>query len=73
MNYQFEHTFFFWLMAAIPFFIFLFYLLLRWKKKTIKRIGDAWLVKELIKGFSPNYSPQNLRCSPLHLPQGLSQ
>ncbi len=40
-------------MAAIPFFIFLFYLLLRWKKKTIKRIGDAWLVKELIKGFSP--------------------
>ncbi|MEJ0102603.1 MAG: VWA domain-containing protein [Bacteroidota bacterium] len=27
--------------------------MLRWKKKTIQRIGDARLVKELIKGFSP--------------------
>ena len=53
MNYQFEHTFFFWLMAAIPVFIFFFYLLLRWKKKTLHRIGDARLVKELINGFSP--------------------
>ena len=53
MNYQFENTFFFWLLAAIPFFIFLFILLIRWKRKTIKRIGDIRLVKELIKGFSP--------------------
>ncbi|MCW3119272.1 MAG: hypothetical protein JWM28_3354 [Chitinophagaceae bacterium] len=53
MSYQFENTYFFWLLAAIPVFIFLFYLLLRWKRKTIQRIGDVRLVKELIKGFSP--------------------
>ena len=53
MNYQFEHILFFWLLAAIPFFILLFFLLLKWKKKTIKRIGDPKLVHELIKDFSP--------------------
>ncbi|MES1223288.1 MAG: VWA domain-containing protein [Bacteroidota bacterium] len=53
MSYQFENTFYFWLMAAIPIFILLFILLVRWKRKTIKRIGDVRLVKELIKGFSP--------------------
>ena len=29
-------------------------LVLRWKKNTIKRIGDAVLVKQLIKGYSAN-------------------
>jgi len=53
LSYQFEHKFFFWLLVAIPFFVLLFILLLRWKKKTIKRIGDARLVNELIKSFSP--------------------
>jgi Ca-activated chloride channel family protein len=53
LNYQFEHILFFWLLAAIPFFIFLFFLLLRWKKRTVKRIGDTRLVQELIKDFSP--------------------
>ena len=52
MSYQFEHIFLFWLLVAIPFFIFLFFLLVRWKRKTTKRIGDARLVAELIKGFS---------------------
>ncbi|MGC4035092.1 MAG: VWA domain-containing protein [Chitinophagaceae bacterium] len=53
MSYQFEYNFFFWLLAAIPVFIFFFYLLLRWKRKTEKRIGEPRLVRELIKDFSP--------------------
>ncbi|HEY2722174.1 MAG TPA: VWA domain-containing protein, partial [Chitinophagaceae bacterium] len=42
-----------WLLAAIGIFILLFFLLLFWKRKTIKRIGDPKLVKQLIKNFSP--------------------
>lgn len=39
-------------MAAIPVFAVLFFLLLRWKKKVKKRIGDPELVKSLVKEFS---------------------
>ena len=53
MRYQFENTFFFWLLVAVPFFIFLFIMLLRWKSKTVTRIGDKRLVNELVRGFSP--------------------
>ena len=53
MGYQFEYNFYFWLLVAIPVFILLFFLLLRWKKKTMTRIGDVRLVKELIKDYSP--------------------
>ena len=40
-------------MAALPVFVLLFILLLRWKKKTTRRIGDPVLVRELVKSFSP--------------------
>ena len=53
MNLQFQYKEFLWLFGAIAVFIFLFFLLLRWKRKTIKRIGDKKLVKQLIKNFSP--------------------
>lgn len=53
MGYQFEYSFYFWLLLAIPVFVLFFLLLLRWKKKTIARIGDVRLVKELIKDYSP--------------------
>ena len=33
-------------------FIFLFFLLLRWKNRTVKKIGDKRLVKQLTKNFS---------------------
>jgi tetratricopeptide (TPR) repeat protein len=39
-------------LAAIPFMLLLFFLLIRWKKRAIKKIGDPPLVKQLIKGFS---------------------
>jgi len=40
-------------LAAIPVLILLFILLLRWKKKAMKRIGDEHLVKQLISNYSP--------------------
>jgi Ca-activated chloride channel homolog len=52
LNFQFQYTQFLWLFSAVAIFICLFLLLVRWKKKTIKKIGDAKLVKQLIKNFS---------------------
>lgn len=39
-------------LSAIPLMLLLFFFLLRWKKKTILKIGDERLVKRLISGFS---------------------
>jgi Ca-activated chloride channel homolog len=52
LNFQFQYTQFLWLSSTIAIFICLFLLLLRWKKNTIGKIGDAKLVKQLIKNFS---------------------
>ena len=52
--YQFEHIELLPLLAVIPLLIFFFVLVLRWKKSTIKRIGDTVLVRQLIKGYSAN-------------------
>lgn len=52
--YQFEHIGLLPLLAVIPLLILFFVLVLRWKKSTIKRIGDAVLVQQLIKGYSAN-------------------
>jgi Ca-activated chloride channel homolog len=53
LNFQFQYIEFLWGLAAIAVFILLFSLLLRWKKITIKRIGEKRLVQQLIKNFSP--------------------
>jgi Ca-activated chloride channel family protein len=52
LNFQFQYTEFLWLFSALVIFIGLFLLLLRWKKNTIRRIGDTNLVKQLIKNYS---------------------
>jgi Ca-activated chloride channel family protein len=39
-------------LAALPLLLFLLWLLLNWKKKTVSRIGDPWLVSQLIGNFS---------------------
>lgn len=39
-------------LAAIPLLLILYFFVLYWKKKTIKKIGDANLVKEMIKNYS---------------------
>lgn len=53
MNFQFQNTGFLWGLLTIPFLVLIFWFALRWKQKTIKKIGDERLVKELIKGYSP--------------------
>lgn len=50
---RFQHTSYLLLLAAIPLLVLLYYFVLRWKKRTIKKIGDERLVKELIKNYSP--------------------
>ena len=52
MNFQFQYTQFLWLFSAVAVFVLLFLALLRWKKNTIRKIGDTKLVKQLIKNFS---------------------
>ena len=40
-------------LAAVPLMIFLYFYLIKWKKKTEKKIGDPSLVKELTAQYSP--------------------
>jgi len=53
LNFQFQYKEFLLLFAALVVFAMLFVFLLRWKKRTIKKIGDKRLVQQLIKNFSP--------------------
>jgi Ca-activated chloride channel family protein len=50
--FQFQYKIFVWLFFGIPVLIFLFWGLLRWKKKIIKRIGEKRLVQALISNYS---------------------
>ena len=49
---HFQYTQYLLSLTAIPVMILLYILLVRWKKKAIKKIGDPLLVKQLTKGFS---------------------
>ncbi len=40
-------------LAIVPLFLFLYSLLIRWKKKATKKIGDERLVKLMTKDFAP--------------------
>jgi len=51
--YKFQHIEYLLALAAIPVLVLLYFFVLRWKKKTIKKIGDERLVKEMIKNYSP--------------------
>jgi Ca-activated chloride channel family protein len=52
LNFQFQYKELLWLFTALGVFIFLFFLLLRWKRRTVEKIGDKGLVKQLTKNFS---------------------
>lgn len=52
MDIQFQYPQAFWLLALIPFFLMLYLLYVAWKRKSMKRIGDVHLIKELSKGHS---------------------
>ncbi len=49
---HFEHLEYLIALLLIPGLIFLFSQLIRWKEKVSIRIGDPWLVKQLVKSFS---------------------
>ncbi len=53
MNLSFQHTEYLIVLAAIPLLLMLYFFVLNWKKRTIKKIGDAKLVAEMIKNHSP--------------------
>ncbi|MDB5224202.1 MAG: von Willebrand factor type [Chitinophagaceae bacterium] len=50
--FRFQHIEFLYALAAIPFMVWFYFLLTRWKKNAMKKIGDPPLVKQLIQGFS---------------------
>ena len=53
MDLSFQHDKYFILLAVIPLLLVLYFFVLSWKKKTVKKIGDANLVKEMTKNYSP--------------------
>lgn len=53
MDYRLEHIEFLIGLAGLPFLLIVLFILLRWKKKTASRIGDAALVRQLIENYSP--------------------
>ncbi len=50
--FRFQHIEFLLSLAAIPLMVIFYFLLIRWKKNAMKKIGDPPLVKQLIQGFS---------------------
>ncbi len=53
MNVSFQHIEYLLALAIIPLLLVFYFLLLRWKKRTVKKIGDAGLVKEMTRNFAP--------------------
>ena len=50
--FNFQYIEFLLALAGVPVLLMLFLLVVNWKKKTIKKIGDERLVKEMIKNYS---------------------
>lgn len=53
MNLDFQHIEYLIALAVIPLLLILYFFVLNWKKKTIKKIGDANLVQAMIKNYAP--------------------
>ncbi len=49
---SFQHIEYLLALAAIPLMVIIYFILLRWKKSTIKKIGDKALVNQLIGSYS---------------------
>ena len=49
----FQHIEYFFALAAIPLLLLMYFFVLAWKKRTIKKIGDENLVREMIKNYAP--------------------
>lgn len=53
MNWQYQYPQAFWLFCGLGLFVLLYAGWLLWRKRAVRRMGDARLVKELLKGYSP--------------------
>lgn len=53
MNLSFQHIEYLTALAIIPLLLIFYFFVLNWKKRTIKKIGDADLVREMIKNYAP--------------------
>ena len=53
MNFSFQHIEYLTVLAAIPLLLVMYFFVLNWKRRTIKKIGDERLVKDLFKNYSP--------------------
>jgi len=53
MDLRFQHIEYLLPLTAVPLLVLLYFVLLYWKKRTIKKIGDERLVKEMIRNYSP--------------------
>mgnify|MGYP000856782074 CR=1 FL=1 len=53
MNLSFQHIEYLLVLAVVPVLVLLYFFVLNWKKRTIKKIGDAGLVQEKIKKYAP--------------------
>ncbi len=50
---RFEHSIYLLALALVPLFIFLYVTVIKWKRFTVKKIGDESLVKQLFGNYSP--------------------
>jgi Ca-activated chloride channel family protein len=51
--YHFQHTTYLYALAAVPLLGLLYMGLLGWKRRTMRRVGDAALVRTLLQGYRP--------------------
>lgn len=51
--FRFEHTILLLVLVLVPVFVLLYWAVIRWKKKTVAKIGDPALVQQLISNYSP--------------------
>jgi len=52
LEFQFQHKEFIWFFAGLAVLVALFFGLMQWKRRVSKRIGDKYLVRELISNYS---------------------
>ena len=53
MDLHFQYIEYLLLLALVPLLVLLYFFVLQWKKRTIKKIGDERLVREVIRNYSP--------------------
>ncbi|MCH5596522.1 VWA domain-containing protein [Niabella ginsengisoli] len=52
-NFQFQYSFFIWLLLAVIIFLLLFIGIKKWKRRVVKKIGTPSLVKAMLHRYSP--------------------